>query len=125
MKYKIASTPSKSIVCSDSLYNEVDTSGMAQKMRQFNSVGDFFAHNKTHMIHQNLSEYLQWLLLRTKLKRADVVVKTGLDKAYVYQIFEGKKRPSRDKLITIAFGMRLTEDETQRMLKLSAIGHYG
>lgn len=55
------------------------------------------------------------------LRRSDVVTKTGLDKAYVYQIFAGKRNPSRDKLITIAFGMKLSEEETQRMLKLS--GH--
>ena len=55
------------------------------------------------------------------LKRSDVVVRTGLDKAYIYQIFAGKKNPSRDKLITIAFGMKLSEEETQRMLQLS--GH--
>lgn len=73
------------------------------------------------MVHQSLSEYLYLLLKEKGLRRSDIVVKTGLDKAYVYQIFDGKKRPSRDKLITIAFGMKLSEDETQRMLKLS--GH--
>jgi len=73
------------------------------------------------MVHQSLSEYLYSLLEEKGLKRSDVVVRTGLDKAYVYQIFDGKKKPSRDKLITIAFGMKLNEEETQRMLKLS--GH--
>ena len=61
------------------------------------------------------------LLEEKGLKRSDVVVRTGLDKAYIYQIFAGKKNPSRDKLITIAFGMKLSEEETQRMLQLS--GH--
>lgn len=42
-----------------------------------------------------------------------------LDRAYVYQIFSGEKTPSRDKLIAIAFGMNLSDEETQKMLKLS------
>ena len=68
-----------------------------------------------------LSEYLCELLDEKGLKRSDVVVRTGLDKAYVYQIFAGKKNPSRDKLITIAIGMKFREEETRRMLQLS--GH--
>lgn len=42
-----------------------------------------------------------------------------LDRAYVYQIFSGEKTPSRDKLIAIAFGLKLSDDETQKMLKIS------
>ena len=46
---------------------------------------------------------------------------SGIDKTYVYQIFKGEKKPSRDKLIAIAFGLTLNVEETQRMLKLA--GH--
>ena len=65
-----------------------------------------------------LSEYLMLLLKQKKLKRADVVRDSGLEKAYVYQIFSGEKKPARDKLIAIAFGLHLNSKETQRMLKL-------
>ena len=37
----------------------------------------------------------------------------------MYQIFSGEKNPSRDKLLALAFGLALTGDETQRMLKIS------
>ncbi len=42
-----------------------------------------------------------------------------LGRAYVYRIFAGQKIPSRDKLIALAFGMRLSDEEAQKMLKLS------
>ena len=42
-----------------------------------------------------------------------------LDRIYVYQIFSGKKKPSRDKLIALAFGLYLSDEEAQKMLKLS------
>ena len=42
-----------------------------------------------------------------------------LSRAYVYQIFSGEKMPSRDKLIAIAFGLHLSDVETQALLKLS------
>ena len=52
---------------------------------------------------------------------SQVVEDSGVDKAFVYQIFNGSKRPSRDKLIDITFGMHLNEEETQRVLKIA--GH--
>ena len=71
-----------------------------------------------YMLDLTLDQYLMLLLKQKELKRADVVRDSGLEKAYVYQIFDGKKRPSRDKLIAIAFGLHLNAEETQRMLKL-------
>ena len=85
------------------------------------SFGDFLRQNRKNMLEPDLSEYLMTLLLQKNLKRAQVVEGSGIDKAYVYQIFNGSKKPSRDKLIAIAFGMRLNEEETQRLLKLA--GH--
>ena len=86
------------------------------------SLSDFFAKNKDKMLAGNLSGYLNELVAKKNLVIADVVKDSGLEKAYVYQIFDGKrKNPSRDKMIAIAFGMHLNEEETQRMLKLA--GH--
>lgn len=102
-----------------SLIKEISTDTLHEEIKRINSFSKFWDRHKKQIVHQPLSEYLCELLDKKGLKRSDVVVKTGLDKAYVYQIFAGKRNPSRDKLITIAFGMRLNEGETQRMLRLS------
>lgn len=81
--------------------------------------GDFLSRNKQNMIAQTLPEYLDSLLKQKHLKKADVVRGSQLDRTYVYQIFSGRKIPSRDKLLAIAFGLHLSTDETQKMLKLS------
>lgn len=70
------------------------------------------------MLTLTLSEYLSQQLCQKDLRVADVVRDSGLTKSYVHQIFNGEKKPSRDKLIAIAFGLRLNAEETQRMLKL-------
>ena len=73
------------------------------------------------MLEADLSKYLMELLAQKGLKRAQVVENSGVDKAFVYQIFNGSKRPSRDKLIAITFGMHLNEEETQRVLKIAGL----
>ena len=82
------------------------------------NIKDFLAENQENMLTMTLSEYLMLLLRQKKLKRADVIRDSHLEHAYVYQIFSGEKRPSRDKLIAIAFGLHLNAEETQRMLRL-------
>ena len=82
------------------------------------SISDFLMGDHEYMLDLTLSEYLMLLLQQKGLKRADVVRDSGLEKAYVYQIFSGEKKPARDKLIAIAFGLHLNSKETQRMLKL-------
>ncbi|MDE6214341.1 MAG: helix-turn-helix transcriptional regulator [Lachnospiraceae bacterium] len=59
------------------------------------------------------------LLSEKGLTRADVIRGSLLGRAYVYRIFAGDKIPSRDKLIALAFGLQLSDPETQKMLKLS------
>ena len=80
---------------------------------------DFLLRNEQNMLAQTLPEYLALQLKQKHLKRADVVRGSHLDRTYVYQIFSGKKAPSRDKLLAIAFGLQLSDEETQKMLKLS------
>lgn len=91
------------------------------QLSKFKSFEDFWEQNKEDIIHNPLPKYLFELLEAKGLSRADVIVKTGLDKAYAYQIFAGMRNPSRDKLITIALGIALSEDETQELLRLA--GH--
>ena len=104
-----------------SLIRGVPADKLHAQIEETESFSEFWERHKDQIIQKPLSEYLCTLLEEKKLKRSDVVVRTGLDRAYVYQIFAGKKNPSRDKLITIAFGMKLREEEAQRMLQLS--GH--
>ena len=80
------------------------------------SIASFLATNQNNMLYMTLSEYLMSLLKQVNLQRSDVVRDSGLEKAYIYQIFNGEKKPSRDKLIAITFGLHLPVEETQRTL---------
>lgn len=89
------------------------------ELRAVSNIGSFLRKNKGNMIPRNLPLHLEMLLEEKKLKKADVVRDSQLNRKYVYQIFDGSKTPSRDKLIAIAFGLHLSEEEAQTMLKLS------
>ena len=86
---------------------------------QHMDIDTYLKQNKENMIPHNLPIHLELLLEQKGLTKADVVRGSQLNRKYVYQIFSGEKTPSRNKLIALAFGLQLTADETQTMLKLA------
>ncbi len=95
------------------------TEELNHEIKAATDIEDYLRENREHMLTVSLPRYLRELLAQKGLSRAQVVRGSLLDRAYVYQIFSGEKSPSRDKLIALAFGLGLTVDETQKMLKLS------
>ena len=67
----------------------------------------------------DLRTHLNQLLYEKNMTIADVNKEAQLDQKYIYQIFDGRKKASRDKLIAIAYGLRLSAEETQTLLKIS------
>ncbi|MDE6212642.1 MAG: helix-turn-helix transcriptional regulator [Lachnospiraceae bacterium] len=95
------------------------TDELSHEIKVARNIEDYLNKNKEHMIMTDLSEHLNMLLSLKKLTKADVVRASLLDRTYVYKIFAGEKNPTRDKLIALAFGLHLSDLETQKMLKLS------
>lgn len=95
------------------------TDELNHELKDATDIEDYLEKNKKNMLTHSLSEHLNLLLTQKGITKADVVRGSQLDRAYVYQIFSGEKTPARDKLIAIAFGMGLSDEETQKMLKLS------
>ena len=68
---------------------------------------------------KSLSDYLDELLSEKGLKRSEVVRDAQLNETFGYQIFVGQRNPSRNKVLQLAFAMRCTLRETNRLLQLA------
>lgn len=98
---------------------EIGSVALDDELKNADDIDTFLKLNKKNMIPHNLPIHLDMLLREKGLRKADVVRDSGLDRKYLYQIFSGEKTPSRDKLIALAFGLHLTDEEAQTMLKVS------
>ena len=73
---------------------------------------------KEYQITETLSETLNELLRTKKARPADVMIRSGLKKAYFYSLFSGTRdNPSRDVLIQLGFGFEMSFDEVQEFLR--------
>ena len=95
------------------------TAALNDEIKQTSNIDSFLERNQELMVKQSLRDHLDFLLMQKGLTIAEVVRGSQMNRSYVYQIFSGEKKPSRDKLAAIAFGMRLSAEETQQMLRLS------
>ena len=93
------------------------TDELLHEISEAKNVLDYLEENRGEMQLNSLPEYLEDWLQKKKITKADVVRRSNLNKAYVYQIFLGKKYPSRDKIIALSFGLGLDSQETQTLLK--------
>lgn len=95
------------------------TDELIHEIRSATDIEDYLTKNKENMLTTDLTRHLNMLLSEKGMKKADIIRRSLLGRAYVYKIFSGEKIPSRDKLLALAFGLGLSDEEAQKMLKLS------
>ena len=81
----------------------------------------FLAENQDEFYNQDFSTLLQTLFQKKNISKAALAKKAGMSDVYLYQIFSSGRKPSRNRIICLCFGLSATLDETQEMLKHS--GH--
>lgn len=64
-----------------------------------------------------LSVYLKSVIEKKGLKKSEIIRDAGLPRSYGYEILNGEKKPSRDRVLAICFALRLACDEVQELLK--------
>ena len=68
----------------------------------------------------SLDTSLQAILKEKRLRKSEVIRRSGLDRKYAYEIFSGSsKKPARDKVLALCLSMQLSIDETQKLLNTS------
>lgn len=93
------------------------TDELLNEIKSTKNILDYMEYNQEEMHLNTLAEALDAWTAKKDLSTADVIKKSNLNSSYVYQIFRGKKYTSRDKVIALAFGLALSADETQKLLK--------
>lgn len=75
---------------------------------------------QSEQLNMTLPDFFNQILAQKQLTAAQVIQRSNLQAAYGHQILSGKKaHPSRNKLLALAFGMELTLEDTQQLLKIA------
>lgn len=93
----------------EQLFDELETS----------EIKDYLSENSEEFIVESIAKILNEIIEKKNLIKSEVIEHSQLNKVYAYQILQGKRFPSRDKIIPLCIAMRLSLEETQDVLKKS------
>lgn len=95
------------------------TDDLMKELTCSEDLDQYIKNNKAYFINASLSEALNRKLEEKGLQKSAVIKAAEINEIYGYQIFSGKRIPSREKLLCILIGMKLSLPETQQLLKLA------
>lgn len=95
------------------------TDELLQEIIQEKSFERFVDRNEQNFVTGEFTGYLNDLCRLKDMIPEHVIKAAQIDRTYGHQLFNGTRRPSRDKVIQLAFAFGLTVEETQEFLKVA------
>lgn len=94
------------------------TQKLLEGLKNAEDIKVFLDMHEQDFLSQTPTAYLNELMINKNTTVAKIAKNSGIGE-YVYKIFSGERRTTRDVLISIAFGMQLSIEETQLLLRIS------
>ena len=95
------------------------TDELLKVLKNSKSIDEFVHENIDDTNNATFLEYLRKYLADCGMTKSKVIEKSNIQKNYCYQIFDGSKTPSRNKVLALSIAMELSVTDTNRLLKLS------
>ena len=96
---------------------EKSTDELKNELLKENNIEHFIRKNEDEMYKVTVQEMLGTLLEKYGEKQKDIIKRSFIPAGYAYQVFEGRKNASRDKLIRLAMAFPLSVEETNRLIR--------
>ena len=93
------------------------TDDLQQELMEQPNLNAYIHDNQDQCSDSSMLSLLTELFARKKLSKAELARQAGISEVYLHQVFAGRRRPSRDRLLCICLGVEATLDEAQKLLK--------
>lgn len=93
------------------------TDELLKTLKRTTSISSYLSQEQENFKTFPLHLYLEKIFTEKNISPSQCIHHSGLDRTYCYQIFSGRKLPSRDKTLALCFGLTLDIEETQLLLK--------
>lgn len=99
---------------------EKSTDDLRQELMERPDLDGYLKENQASFVQEDVTALLAAYFERGNQSKAALARKAGMSEVYLHQVFSGRRKPSRDRLLCLCVGMGLTLEETQQMLKRTA-----
>jgi hypothetical protein len=99
-----------------------NTDELLTEIKKSTEIKTFLSENSDDIKNLSLTEYLNILLEKKQVSRSEAIKKSELNYTYGYQMINGTRKPSKDKLLQLCFGLGATSEEANRILLIANAG---
>lgn len=96
-----------------------NTDELMNALSDSDNLNTYMEENSESFIQESIADYLCRLLEKKKKTKSEVIHACECVEITGFQIFSGTRNPSRNKLISFAFGFELDLAETNQLLKFA------
>lgn len=99
-----------------------NTDQLMAEIKKSTEIRRFLTENNEDIKNLSLSEYLNILIEKKQVSKGEVIKKAELNYTYGYQMINGTRKPTKDKLLQLCFGLNTTVEEANRILLIADAG---
>ncbi len=96
---------------------EKATDDLKQELMNAADLNSFLNANTDLIQNEDIQEKLNEFFVKSNLSKAELARRSGISEVYLHQLFSGRRKPSRDRLLCLAIGLEISMEETQELLR--------
>lgn len=96
---------------------EKSTDDLRQELMERPDLDGYLKENQASFVQEDVTALLAAYFERGNQSKAALARKAGMSEVYLHQVFSGRRKPSRDRLLCLCAAMGATLEETQQLLR--------
>ena len=97
--------------------NTLNTSDLETQLSRSSSLDAFLEENVASFVDSDFVSFLCRIFDEKGISKATLAKQSGMSDVYLYQLFSGRRKPSRNRLLCLCIGMQTTLEECQELLR--------
>lgn len=77
----------------------------------------YLQEHSDEFLNMDIAELLDQLYQSKSISKAELARRASISEVYLHQVFSGRRKPSRDRLLCLCVGLGVDLDEAQTLLK--------
>ena len=94
-----------------------DTEDLRKELLSGIGIDSYLNRNRECFVKNDITDLIFIYYEQQNMSKAVLARQSGMSETYLHQIFSGRRKPSRDKIICLCIGMELSIEETQKLMK--------
>ena len=87
--------------------------------RQSCSLPDYLSNHKETFVVEDVKAFWEEIINKKGYSKSNIINKSDFSYCYFYDVINGRKMPTKDKVVRLALAMKMNIDECQQALKIS------